>query len=176
MTLIGVPLAHEGFDGFVVARYPALLRLAFTLTGDAQEAQDVVQSSLVKIWLSWRSIRQEDPFGYARRVLTNEFLRRRSRRSASEVPVDRLPGPERGHHDRRSVEDGLVLREALLTLPPRMRAVVVLRYREDLSERQTAELLGMSLGSVKSQASRGLAELRRALGDPLLTGEVKAHD
>ena len=173
-TLSHMPPDRTGFDAFVNARQADLLRLAFVLSGELFEAQDLVQSTLVKVWLKWKGIRHDDPYAYARRVLANEFTRQRRKGSSSELPVPTVidaPAPYSGFS-----EDALVLRSALMTLPPRSRAVVVLRYREDLSEKQTADLLGMSLGTAKSHASRGLAALRDALGDDRLVYEGDNDD
>jgi RNA polymerase sigma-70 factor (sigma-E family) len=151
--------AEEEFAAFVRARQHALVRFGYALTGDRMLGEDLAQTALAKLHLKWATIRQAGALeAWVRKVMVNEhtsWWRRawRHRESvgiqASEqvVPVeDRLPD-----HD---------LWQAVLTLPARQRAAVVLRYYEDLTEAQTAEVLGCSIGSVKSQTHRELATLR----------------
>jgi len=149
----------DGLREFVQARYVDLLRVAFLLTGSAHEAEDLVQAALVKMMRRWHTV--DDPLAYARRIMVNQHISwwRRSRREVvTEVPPDRVV------HD---LAEGVVLREqlqaALQSLSPRTRAVVVLRYVVDLPEADVVAILGCSLGTVKSQASRGLAKLRDVL-------------
>ncbi len=154
----------DSFAAFVRSRWTPLVRLAYAVTGDVVRAEDAVQEGLAKLWPRWPRLRDEDPYGYVRRVVVNEALtagRRMWRRR--EVPTDRLPDRAEWHGDER-VEDRDTLRAALSALPPRQRAVVVLRYVEDLGEGQVAQILGCSVGTVKSHASRGLAALRAAQG------------
>ncbi|WP_028654298.1 SigE family RNA polymerase sigma factor [Nocardioides sp. J54] len=144
------------FEAFVLARRGALLRTAFLLTGDAHAAEDLVQTALVKVVGRWRRI-QADPEPYVRTVLGRESVNRWRRRRWREVTTDQLPeavGREDGTVDR------LDLRAALDRLAPRQRAVLVLRYYEDLTEAQTAEVLGIAVGTVKSHARDALARLR----------------
>ncbi|MBN1094100.1 SigE family RNA polymerase sigma factor [Blastococcus sp. TML/M2B] len=160
------------FADFVEQWSPALLRVAFLLTGDRWLAEDLLQTSLLKTSRRWS--RLADPqaaYPYVRRVLVTTHAGWRRRRRVGEVLTDRLP--ERAASEAGPVEPGRAV-AALATLPPRMRAVVVLRYHEDLSEAATAAALGCSVGSVKSQASRGLARLRALLSpsdDLVLQGE-----
>ena len=149
----------EGFAEFVVARQAALLRTAYLLTGHAQDAEDLVQTTLVKVVPQWRRI-QDNPEAYVRRVLVNENISRWRRRRWREHATDVLPETLSDEPDRA---DLLAVRDALRTLAPRQRAVLVLRYYEGLSEAEIAATLGIAPGTVKSQARAGLARLRRAL-------------
>jgi RNA polymerase sigma-70 factor (sigma-E family) len=147
--------AGGGFEDFVTARSGALFGTALLLTGDAHLAEDLLQTALAKAWLAWGRITGE-PEAYVRRVLVNTYISMWRRRWNGETPTETLPeeaAPPHGAEDRHD------LRLALGRLPKRQRAVVVLRYVEDLSEREVADLLGCSVGTVKSQASRALAKL-----------------
>ncbi|GLH98461.1 SigE family RNA polymerase sigma factor [Phytohabitans aurantiacus] len=149
------------FTAFVNERGTALLRVAYALTGDRHSAEDLLQSALAKTYVSWSRIRG-DAEPYVRRILYHDQVsgwRRRARRS--EVPVAALPDLATGTDDDHETAVRLLLRDALLRLPPRQRAVLVLRYLEDLSVEQTAELLDCRIGTVASQASRALAKLRQ---------------
>lgn len=155
------------FESWLVAREPALQRLAHLLTGDVHTAQDLVQTSLAKLYLAWDRLADRDNVdAYARRILVNEHRtawRRPWRRR--EVLTDRPPdsGFAAEEYDGR--------REAVwrfvATLPPRQRAVIVLRYYEELTEAETADVLGISVGTVKSQASRAISSLRTHLPEEL---------
>lgn len=148
------------FEEFVAARGSALLRTATLLCAASRhDAEDVVQSALEKAYRHWSRI-EGDPEPYVRRILVNLTISRaRRRKILREVHVAEPPDTE-----IPEAADGVVLRDALIRelhrLPPRQRAVLVLRYWEDLSEAQTAQLLGCSVGTVKSQASKALARLR----------------
>ncbi|MGN6474274.1 MAG: SigE family RNA polymerase sigma factor [Mycobacteriales bacterium] len=147
------------FDGFVVSAAPALLRMAVALTGDRVAAEDLLQDVLEKVYVAWPRI--DDPWPYARRALVNASTNRwRLRGRRPERPLDEAPEPlvpdQSDEHGRR---DELV--RAVSALPPRQRAVVVLRFLGDLSEAETAQTLGCSVGTVKSQAARALSTLRR---------------
>lgn len=155
------------FAAYMSARQPALLRTAYLLTGDAHTAEDVVQSALAKLYLAWEKVqRRESLDGYVRRILVNETnsLFRRAWRRRERV-TDELP--ERGTED--AYDDGLAeeVWAMVSSLPPRQRAVIVLRYYEDLSEAEIARTLGISEGTVKSQASRALAGLRSGAAQSL---------
>jgi RNA polymerase sigma-70 factor (sigma-E family) len=151
--------APDSFEAFVLARQAALLRTAFLLTGHAQDAEDLVQVALVKVVPHWRRI-ADDPEPYVRRVLVRENISRWRRRRWREVTTEHLPDvlAEAPDHD-----DLLWVRAALTGLAPRQRAVVVLRYYEDRTEAETADLLGISVGTVKSHARDALARLRTGL-------------
>ncbi|WP_086820249.1 SigE family RNA polymerase sigma factor [Allokutzneria sp. NRRL B-24872] len=152
------------FVEFVQARGVALRRTAFLLCGDWHRAEDLVQAALIKLFKSWHKIQKDGSVdAYARQVLvrttideSRRFWRRRERASA-ELPEVAVPAV--------SSEEALDLRRALAQLPARQRAVVVLRFWEDQSVEEVANLLGCAQGTVKSQASKGLAALRKVLAD-----------
>jgi RNA polymerase sigma-70 factor (sigma-E family) len=155
----------EGFRDFVAARSAGLVRSAFLLTGDEHEALDLVQDTLVKSWSRWSRIRRQDaPDLYVRRVMVSLFLSRRRRRWIGEFPTASLPD----QIDERDDMAQAVLRESVLAalreLPDRQRLVIVLRHFDDLTEAQTAQALGCSIGTVKSQNSKALASLRSSAG------------
>ena len=149
-----------GFDEFVVTRSPALLRTAYLLTGNQHTAEDLVQTTLTKLYLAWDRIADRQHVdAYARRTLVNEH-RSTWRRSSRHLEVLSEQPPETGREAAAYDGEREMVWRFVQGLPPRQRAVVVLRYYEDLSEAQIAELLGISAGTVKSQASRALAALR----------------
>jgi RNA polymerase sigma-70 factor (sigma-E family) len=159
------------FDEFVRGASPSLLRTAYLLTGDRGHAEDLLQTALLHTARRWRKV-HTDPQSYARRAVVNLAKNRwrdRSRRPREVATgVDPSYGPP----------DGTVLLESLLTqavlgLPTRQRAVLVLRYFQDLTVEQTADLLGCSTGTVKSQSHHALLKLRAALGDSV---EMKETD
>lgn len=146
------------FDEFVVARSTALLRTAYLLTRDHQLAEDLLQTSLTKAWFAWGRL-DGHPEAYVRKIIVNTYSSWWRRKWNGEQPTDELP--ETGSVDGTdAVDSGNDLWDALGRLPRRQRAVVVLRYFEDLTEAQTAELLGCTVGTVKSQASKAFAKLR----------------
>lgn len=152
---------ERSFEAYVRGRGPALFRAAFLLTGDHHLAEDLVQQALLAAAGRWRRITASgDPDGYVRRVLYHEhasWWRRRRRRVAEVGPAT----PEAVTTDRSDeVLLALTVRHALARLAPRQRAVLVLRYFEDLTEAQTAEVLGIRVGTVKSQVRDALARLR----------------
>lgn len=151
---------RDAFERLVATRSQALLRTAYLLTGDAATAEDLLQTALAKMIPRWGRLRDpEAAEAYVRRVMTTTFLKWRRRLWRNEVPFDTLPDAPRpdvfGGVDERDV-----LRRALAALTPRQRAIVVLRFYEDLPEERVAALLGCSVGTVKSTASRALAQLR----------------
>jgi len=167
--------SDEEFADLVEAAWPGLYRTAYLLLGDHQLAEDLVQTSLAKTYASWGKVREPAAAqGYARVVLANtaaSWFRRRSWRS--ELPSSTLP--EQATDTEPS--DRPAVLAALATLPPRQRAVVVLRYFDDLSVREVAEALGVSEGTVKSQTSAALVKLRAQLGDAVVPQETGArHD
>ena len=153
------------FAELVEARSTALLRLAYAVVGDHQLAQDLLQESLVKVYVAWPRLR--DPSGaeaYARRTIVTTAISWRRRRSFHEPPTDVVPDPggDSDQGDRLATHD--VLWQQVRGLPPRQRTALVLRYYEDLSEVETAELMGCSTGTVKSQVSAALGKLRERVG------------
>jgi RNA polymerase sigma-70 factor (sigma-E family) len=156
------PEAGASFDEFVAARSRALLRTAYLLTHDHALAEDLLQTALTKAWFAWKRIHGE-PEPYVRKILVNTYASWWRRKWNGEQPTEVLP--EGTVEETGEPTD---LWTAMERLPRRMRAVVVLRYFEDLTEVQTAEVLGCSVGTVKSQASKALAKLRI---DPALAQE-----
>src|SRR6266516_889334 len=156
----------EDFSAFVMSRWPGLVRLAFGLTGDRWAAEDIAQATLARAFVAWRRVRRaDDPDAYLRRILVNTSNRRFRRHRVAEQPGDPPEIPVEGPADL--VGERAALLAALRQLPPRQRAVVVLRYWEDLTDTQIAAALGCSPGTVRSQLSRALAKLREdpALGE-----------
>jgi RNA polymerase sigma-70 factor (sigma-E family) len=157
---------RANFAEFVAVRGQALHRTAYLLTSDWALAEDLVQTALARAYPRWNRIVGDDPEAYMRRVLVNTWSSWWRRKWRGEVPTEALP--ERAATDAFAVSDRRdALRTALDRLPKRQRAIVVLRYHEDMSEAQVAHALGVSVGTVKSQASRALATLR---GDAALVG------
>ncbi|MGN6678044.1 MAG: SigE family RNA polymerase sigma factor [Streptosporangiaceae bacterium] len=154
--------AAAEFSEFAHSRWPGLVRLGYAVTGDRGLAEDLAQTALANAYASWSKVRKaDDPDAYVRRIVLNAhrgtFRKRRVSERLTESPPDTLapvPDPAGQHGDRASVI------AALGMLPRRQREVLVLRYWLDLTELQVAAALGCSVGSVKSQASRGLARLR----------------
>ncbi|GAA4901595.1 RNA polymerase sigma-70 factor (sigma-E family) [Stackebrandtia albiflava] len=164
------PELEAEFRDYVAARRESLHRMAYLLCGDWHRAEDAVQTSLVKLYAAWNRTRRETAGAYVRRIITNTliddsrrgwFRRERVTLAPPESPV------ETGHDDR------LTALSALSALPPRQRAVLVLRFWEDLSVVETARILRCSTGNVKSQTARGLEALRRRYTSESLTGAVR---
>ncbi|MCC5576138.1 SigE family RNA polymerase sigma factor [Microtetraspora sp. AC03309] len=151
---------NDSFREFMAAHQRSLMRTAYLLTGDAHLAEDLLQSVLIKVLGRWPKLANvASPQAYARKALVNQYIswRRRLVRTA-ELPS--AEPPERSHSSEESTIVRLAMRQALAQLPPRQRAVIVLRYYEDLTEHETAKLLNCSIGTVKSQAHHALARLR----------------
>ncbi len=159
------------FSAYMAARQPALLRTAYLLSGDRATAEDLVQTALAKLYLSWDKVHTRDSVdGYVRRILVNEnnsLWRRAWKRT--EVTTELVPD----HAVPDDYDDGrsAAVWELVKSLPRKQRAVVVLRYYEQLSEAEIAHTLGISTGTVKSQASRALAALRDRAPATLTPGE-----
>jgi RNA polymerase sigma-70 factor (sigma-E family) len=176
---------YEGFREFVLARSAALTRTAYLLTGDRGLAEDLLQSVLAKTAMRWPAVaRAGDPEAYIRRALYNEFVSgwRRRRRRIAEALTGSLPDRPHASDEYDRTLQRMTLERALGQLTPSQRAVVVLRFYEDRSEAQTADLLGCSAGTVKSQTHRALARLRElapelaeliSAGPELTAGEVR---
>jgi RNA polymerase sigma-70 factor (sigma-E family) len=159
------------FDRFVRDSSPGLLRTAYLLTGDRGHAEDVVQTALLQVARRWRRIRG-DPRPYARRAVVN--LAKNHWRDRSRRPHESTAADEAGYaQPDADVPLQQALLPAVMDLPERQRAVLVLRYFEDLSVEQTADALGCSSGTVKSQTHHALSKLRAALGDP---ADLKDND
>jgi RNA polymerase sigma-70 factor (sigma-E family) len=155
----------DEFTEFAEAEMARLRRTAYLLCGEWHAAEDLTQITLTKTLLAWRQIRKrENAHAYAHRILVNAYLSQRRTRKSGEVPVDTLP--ERTGRPG-TAELRVVMLSALATLPPQARAVVVLRYWEDLSIEQVAMVMRCSAGNVKSQSARALQKLRNELGPSL---------
>ena len=149
------------FTRFMAEATPSLSRTAWLLTGDADQAQELVQAALVKTYAVWPKVRRDSALAFARRVLINHSTDS-WRRTRGEVAAADLP--ERPSQDGSlGVEQRDEIVRLLADLPEQQRKVIVLRYYSDLSEQATADALGVSVGAVKSAASRGLATLRGRL-------------
>jgi RNA polymerase sigma-70 factor (sigma-E family) len=159
----------EEFQSFVIGRWPRLMRTAFLLTGEQHAAEDLVQSTLEQVYVAWRKVgAADDPEAYVRRVMINAHARKHRRRLKEFLAPKDDSGlthelPDSGDRIAQADDRGALL-TALSQLPPRQREAVVLRYWEDLSESQAAEAMGCSVGSVKSNAAKGIAKLRAIPG------------
>ena len=154
------------FDDYAAGAWPGLYRYAYLLAGNHADAEDLAQTTLMKAYTSWAKVRRADsPTAYLRRTLTNTFLSaKRPKARRLEVLSDAPPEPRAPADDGPvAVEDRLALWPHVQRLPERQRAVVVLRYYEGLSEREIADTLGCSPGTVKSQSHHAIATLRDAL-------------
>ena len=153
----------QDFDAYVRASGPRLKRLAYLLIGDLDAAEDLLQSAYAKVLPRWRLVRSyNDPDAYVRRVMVNLrtswWRRHRGRESLGDPPTRAAPGDLAREHAELDV-----LLQALRALPARQRTAVVLRHYCDLSEAETAAAMGITVGGVKSQTSKGLSALRTAL-------------
>jgi RNA polymerase sigma-70 factor (sigma-E family) len=157
-----VDLLLNEFDSFVRARTRALLRSAYLLTGDQHLAEDLVQSALAQTHRSWRRLHHSgNAEAYTRRTMYHLQVSWWRRRRVAEAMPGELPEPRGDQNDHaHQTAVRLTLRRALLKLPPRQRAVLVLRFFEDRTEAEIADLLGISVGTVKSQTAKALARLR----------------
>ena len=159
----------ETFEQFMAAALPGLLRFGHVLTGDRHRAEELVQSSLVKTYRRWGSLRHDQPTAYVRKAMVNTYTSWwRSARHEALLPA----GFDAADRDGSRYEERDAALRALATLPPRQRAVLVLRYYLDMSEAEIADTLGCSTGTVKSSASRGLRALRERLTDPAVEGAL----
>jgi RNA polymerase sigma-70 factor (sigma-E family) len=159
---------EDEFTEFVAAALPGLLRFGHVLTGNAAAAEDLVQTALGRSLRAWRLRRIEDPRSYVRKVMVNSYASWHRRHGGREWAVAEPAGDSVTAEDHACrVDDRDAVWRALQELPPRQRAVVVLRYYEDLTEAEIAAVMGTSAGTVKSQAARAL----RRLGDVLAPAE-----
>jgi RNA polymerase sigma-70 factor (sigma-E family) len=166
------PTADEsGYHEFVTARYAALCRTAFVLTGNHHDAEDLLQTALMKAAGVWGRI-HERPEPYVRRILYHENISRGRRRRVTEQPLDRHDRPVADGFDSDVVR--IVLADALARLTAKQRTVLVLRYYEDLTEQQAAAVMGVRVGTVKSQTRHALRRLRELA--PELVGELERVD
>jgi RNA polymerase sigma-70 factor (sigma-E family) len=157
---------RESFDDYVRARGARLVRTAYLFTGDRTVAEDVVQNALASLVASWRRLRDVANLdAYVYRSVVNAGRRWRRRSWTGEIPVAEPPEGAPADDVAAGLDGRTDVVDALRRLPPRQRAVLVLRYYADLTEAETAAILDCSVGTVKSQASRGLAVLRSALAE-----------
>jgi RNA polymerase sigma-70 factor (sigma-E family) len=158
------PVDEVQFREWAQGRQPALRRTAFLLCGDWHHAQDLVQETLTRLYKHWPRLSDRDGLdAYARKVLVRAYTDERRRRRSTERPTAAIPDvPDRSGEESRA-DLRLTLLAALGRMPRSQRAVLVLRYWEDLTQAQTAAVLGCSEGNVKSQAARGLTALRAEL-------------
>jgi RNA polymerase sigma-70 factor (sigma-E family) len=164
------PDLEASFEAYVNGRIVALSRVAYLLAGDHHRAEDLVQQTLLRVVGRWRQIvGAGDPDAYVRRVLYHQHISWWRRTASREIPGEGPPATAPDHGD--AVVAAIAVRRALARLAPRQRAVLVLRYFEDLTEAQTAEVLGISVGTVKSHTRDALSRLRRLapeLGEPTI--------
>jgi RNA polymerase sigma-70 factor (sigma-E family) len=150
---------QRGFRDFVASRTPTLMRIAYLLTGNQHDAEDLLQTALTRTAARLRWVRHTDPEAYVRKILYRESVSRWRRVKRREILA--AAPPDRPVADPGDASDlRLTVRQALRQLTPRQRAVLVLRYFEDLPETQVAQLLGCSVGTVRSQVDRAKAKLR----------------
>ena len=155
---------ERAFREFAAARLPSLLRFAHLLTADAATAEDVVQIALARTALAWHRIeRRDDPTAYVRKAIATTAANHWRRKPWRERPVAEIPDRPADADPHAAYDDRDAMWRALSALPPRQRAVLVLRYYSGLSEAEIAEELGCSRGTVKSQASKALARLRSSV-------------
>lgn len=160
------PDAGGDFEEFAEQALPALLRFGYVLTGSPHEAEDLVQEAMAKSLRRWRTARADDPVAYVRRVMVNTQLTR-WRRWSGRIRLGGVPEAAAEDTALSRSQDWDTLRRALAQVPARQRAVLVLRYLEDLPDEAIAAQLGCRPATVRSQAARGLAALR-----PLLAGQT----
>jgi RNA polymerase sigma-70 factor (sigma-E family) len=159
------------FEAYVAARGPALLGWARPVAGDPHTAEDLLQDSLLRVLPRWESIREGAAAdAYVRRTITRQYVSRQRRPSRREVVSAWLPEPPTSTPDLADPREAQEVWGLVLALPARQRAAVALRFYEQLSVAETAEVLGCSTGTVKSNTSRGLAALRRLAADTALAG------
>ena len=152
------------FREFMHARWPAMVRLAYGLTGDQGHAEDVAQAAFARAYASWPRVRRSgDPDAYVRQIVINENRNRFRKRRVAEQLTDSVLIDVPWTDATRESDERSALIAALQRLGPRQRAVIVLRYWLDLTEQETAAALNCSIGTVKSQASRALATLRESI-------------
>lgn len=157
---------EEAFRAFVTERQTVLRRRAFLLCGNWADGDELVQEALARVYVAWHRIAPGAETAYTRRTMLNVYLNDQRKRRR-EVLTDQTPEPAMTDHDR---ELALTLTELLKDLPDKQRAVIVLRFWEDLTVPQIAECTGVAEGTIKSQISRALAALRERLAEPPLTG------
>lgn len=176
-------MSEQEFEEFARARIPQLYRSAWLLCGKRHDAEDLVQETLAKVFAKWISPwgrRIDNPAAYAQTTLTRTFISSRRRRSSGEIPHDELPEAPGwvSFQDTELSEVRLAILQALHGLKPADRAVLVLRYLEDLSVEETAQRMGSSSGAVRSRSMRALERIRPLLDDLIAIDPSKgaSHD
>jgi RNA polymerase sigma-70 factor (sigma-E family) len=162
------------FEDFAAARLPELLRFATVLTGDPEQGRDLVQESLTRALVNWRRVEAAtSPYAYVRAIVTHEFMSDRRRKRHPQVPLtyEGLAIPSAGGDLAARSAQRIDLWQAIMTLPPAQRAVIVLRYYEDLPDEEIAATLKLRPGTVRSYAHRALATLRVDLTDLATNGK-----
>jgi RNA polymerase sigma-70 factor (sigma-E family) len=159
------PTAEAAFSELIESSHRRLEHLAYMLCGDKARAEDAVAEAYARVWPRYRRGRVREPLAYLRRAVVNQVTGSYRRRAIEEREAQRWTVDRGARNGEAAVDDSELLRPALLTLPSTQRAVIVLRFLEDLSEQETAELLGLKPGTVKSRTARGLEQLRRLLED-----------
>ena len=159
---MGAQRDEAGFAAFVTEQWQGLVRLGAGVAGSLEAGEDAAQAALARVWVRWPTVGEDRQLAYARRAVLNEVLARRRRRSSAELPTADYPevGVSDGAADRA---EAAVVRARLAELPPRSRAVVILRHVDDLSVAEVSRLLGISEGAVKSMNARALAQLRAVM-------------
>ncbi|WP_165492196.1 SigE family RNA polymerase sigma factor [Egibacter rhizosphaerae] len=156
----------EDFTAIFAAHHDEAVRLAYLICGDQDRAEDAVADAMVKVWRAWQRGRIDNPRAYLRRAVVNQVNSRFRRLALERREAERRVGDDRGPRDPDTqVVDRDEIFEALQQLPSRQRTAIVLRYYEDLPEREAADLMGCSVGTVKSAVSRGLERLRSMVGE-----------
>ncbi len=165
LAMVRQEVDHHSFATVFNAHHRQAVRLAYLLTSDADQAEDIVAEAFAKVYVRWRRGEVRDVGAYLRRAVANEANSKLRRRYLERRHAERRTGDDRGVRlaDEHAADHDQVWR-AIERLPDRQRQAVVLRYFEDLSEAETAGILGVSVGTVKSQVSRGLARLEQLLG------------
>ena len=167
LAMVRTATGRDAFAAVFNAHHRDAVRLAYLLTSDADQAEDIVSDAFAKVWTQWQKGRVDDVGAYLRRAVANTAKSRLRRRYLERREAERRTGDDRGVRrlDDHAAEQDQVW-QAIQRLPDRQRAVVVLRYYEDLSVEETAEILGVSQGTVKSQTARGLDRLRELVDLP----------
>ncbi len=160
----------DAFPQYVRARSPAVQRTAFLLTGDQHRAEDLVQEALIRTYRAWDRLHSGNPDAYTRTVMYHQNISWHRRRRHREVSTGEPPEPPPRTDGEQLAADRIALRAALARLAARQRAVIVLRFFEDATEAEAAEVLGITVGTVKSQTAKALARLR-AIAPGLLDAE-----
>jgi RNA polymerase sigma-70 factor (sigma-E family) len=165
--------SEDEFAEFVAVALPGLLRFGHVLTGNAEAAQDLVQTALGRSLRAWRLRRIDDPRAFVRKVMVNSYASWHRRHGGREWAAADPAAGTIAEDPARRVDDRDVVWRALRALPPRQRAVIVLRYYEDLSEAEIAAVMGTSTGTVKSQSARALKRLAEVLSPAEAAGQAR---